>query len=54
MDLDCAVTSYLGTDNFADYEQEIYRKFSFQFSFFTLSDIEMYAIYVSDTICIVL
>ncbi len=26
MDLDCVVTSYLGTDNFADYEQEIYRK----------------------------
>lgn len=26
MDLDCVVASYLGTDNFADYEQEIYRK----------------------------
>ena len=24
MNLDCVVSSYLGIDNFADYEQEIY------------------------------
>ncbi len=26
MNLGCAVSSYLGTENFADYEQETYRK----------------------------
>jgi hypothetical protein len=26
VDLDCVTSSYFGTDNFADYEQEIYRK----------------------------